>query len=78
MKHSADPTSFSHSGIRPKQMACARMSVPAGGTYLFFIKSKALGMWFCIPASVIVNNLTSKSTKWADIMEYQWDINTLT
>lgn len=76
VKHSADKTSFSHSGIRPKQMGCARMSVPAGGTYLFFIKAKVLGVWFCVPASVILNNRETKSTKWADIMEYQWDINT--
>lgn len=74
VKHSADKVSFSHSGIQPKQFACARMSVPAGGNYFFFIKSKALNKWFCVPAAVIVNNKVSKSTKWADIMEFEWQI----
>lgn len=71
VKHSADPVSFPHSAIRQKQMNCARMSVPAGGAYFFFIKSKALGKWFCVPAAVIVQS-TAKSTKWADILQYEW------
>lgn len=74
VKHSADPVSFAHSGIRPKQAACARMSIPAGALYFFFIKSKALGKWFCVPASVIYGNLKSKSTRWADIQEFEWSI----
>ena len=74
VKHSADKTSFSHKGIRPMQFACARKSVPAGGQFLFFIKSKALNKWFCVPASVIINNRETKSTKWSDILQYEWTI----
>lgn len=73
VKHSADKVSFSHSNIRPKQMGCARMSVPAGGNYLFFIFSKHLAKWFCIPAAVIIAS-QNKSTKWADIGDYEWTI----
>jgi penicillin-binding protein-related factor A (putative recombinase) len=71
VKHSADKVSFSHSNIRPKQMGVARMCTPAGGAYFFFVFSKHLGKWFRIPASVIIAS-TIKSTKWCDIMEYEW------
>lgn len=71
VKYSSDSTGFHHSNIRPKQMACARMSVPAGGTYLFFIKSKVTGKWYCVPAFVITTH-TSKTHHWADLAQYEW------
>jgi penicillin-binding protein-related factor A (putative recombinase) len=74
VKHSTEPVSFSHSKIRKQQMNCARMCVPAGGAYFFFIYAAALKKWFCVPAHVITTSAT-KSTKWADITQYEWKIN---
>lgn len=73
VKFSSEPVSFSHSKIRPKQMGCARMSVPAGGLFFFFIKSKVLGKWFRVPASVITTSAI-KSTKWSELGAYEWSI----
>ena len=71
VKTSKSSTSFSHHNIQPKQLASARRVIKAGGSYLFFIKSLALGKWFILPAQVILN-ATKKSTAWSDISQYEW------
>lgn len=71
VKYCSDHVSFAHAGIRQKQMSCARMSVPSGALYFFFIKSKILDKWFCVPAAVITTS-EAKSTKWSSILQYEW------
>lgn len=73
VKTSKHKTSFPHSNIQPKQLASARRIIMAGGAYLFFIKNLLTGIWYLLPAQVILNNRASKSTRWADIEKYQWD-----
>lgn len=74
VKSSNHEVSFPHSNIRKGQMAAARKTVAAKGTYLFFLKNLVTNQWYCVPASVIIaDNKVKKSTRWADIEQYKWD-----
>ncbi len=72
VKSSTNPTSFPYSNIKKNQLAQARRIIMAGGHYLFFIKSYALDKWYLVPAQVVINNQTSKSSKWTDLEPYEW------
>jgi penicillin-binding protein-related factor A (putative recombinase) len=73
VKSSQDEVSFPHSNIQAYQMASARRTVKAGGTYVFFIKNLRTGHWYCVPAEVIIGS-EKKSTRWADIEIYRWNL----
>tara|TARA_R110002072_G_scaffold26966_17_gene88471 strand:+ start:2652 stop:3086 length:435 start_codon:yes stop_codon:yes gene_type:complete len=73
VKSSANPTSFPYSNIKKTQLAHARRIIAAGGSYLFFIKSFVLDKWYIVPAQVVINNKTSKSSKWTALAQYEWD-----
>lgn len=73
VKSSHDEVSFPHSNIQQFQMASARRVVKAGGNYVFFIKNLHTGQWYCVPAEVIIG-ADKKSTRWADIETYRWDL----
>lgn len=73
VKSSHDTTSFPHSNIQQFQMASARRITKAGGNYVFFLKNLLTGQWYCVPAEVIIAS-EKKSTRWADIENYRWDI----
>ena len=73
VKSSTNRTSFPYSNIKKTQLAHARRIIMAGGSYLFFIKSYALDKWYIVPAQFIINNKTSKSSKWTDLAPYEWN-----
>jgi len=72
VKSSSSKTSFSKHGIRPSQMAAARMVTAAGGDYYFFIKSEHLNKWFKVPAHIIIDNRDKASVKWTELEDYEW------
>ena len=74
VKYTIDLTAFHHKGVRPKQWGCARMSIPAGGLYFFFIKSAAMGKWYRVPARVLIDS-KAKSTKWTELEDYVFDLS---
>jgi len=73
VKSSTNKVSFPYSNIKTTQMAHARRIIMAGGSYLFFIKSYALDKWYIVPAQAVINNKTSKSSKWTDLTQFEWD-----
>lgn len=73
VKSSIDKVSFPYSNIKKNQLAQARRIIMAGGSYLFFIKSYALDKWYIVPAQVVINNQTTKSSKWTDLAAYEWN-----
>lgn len=73
VKSTQEKVSFPHSALRKNQVAKARQITMAGGTYLVFIKAEALNQWFRVPAQVFFHSI-KKSTPWADLQEFAWNI----
>lgn len=72
VKSSKNPTSFPFQNIAHGQWSAATRTHRAGGIYLFFLKNLVTGLWYKVPASVLLDH-TAKSIKWADLQQHLWD-----
>lgn len=70
VKSSKNETSFPFANIKVPQWNAARRTVAAGGSYFFFLKNETAGLWFKVPAKVLVALKFEgdiKSVKWIHI-----------
>lgn len=73
VKESEDAVSFAFGGIRKSQWSAAIQTIAAGGQYLFFIKSKATGVWYRVPAQVLIAvQKIKQSIKWVELVGMEW------
>lgn len=66
VKSSQETVSFPFGNIKKSQWNAAIRTVVAGGSYFFFLKKEATGIWYKVPASVLieVQSLGLKSIRW--------------
>jgi penicillin-binding protein-related factor A (putative recombinase) len=73
VKSSHDEVSFNLNNVETMQWTAAIRSSAAAGSYFFFIRSEHLGLWFKVPASVMIEQRkTKKSIKWTELQPYFW------
>jgi penicillin-binding protein-related factor A (putative recombinase) len=72
VKSSKNPTSFPFKNIERGQWNAATRTDRAGGIYLFFLKNLVTGVWYKVPARVLLDH-TAKSIKWSDLQTHIWD-----
>jgi penicillin-binding protein-related factor A (putative recombinase) len=76
VKSTVDPRNFPFSLLRPKQAAFAAYALAAGGTYVVYVHSLHLNLWFRVPYQKIISTKEAgrSSIPWTDLLaqEYQW------
>lgn len=69
VKDCNNKTSFPFGNITHSQMIAAKRQVAAKGRYYFVIHH--IGVWFCVPAEVILGVTDRKSIRWVDLQDYR-------
>jgi hypothetical protein len=79
VKSSQSPTSFSFGKLEKEQWRCATLQTAAGGDYVFYIHSMALGRWFRVPACLILQRRDAghNSIKWSELEDFAWNPGSL-
>lgn len=72
VKSSKNAASFPFSNIKRGQWNAATQTDRAGGIYLFFLKNLVTGVWYKVPARVLLDH-KSKSIKWSELSNHIWD-----
>lgn len=73
VKSSQNEVSFNLNNVEESQWIAAIRSVAAGGLYFFFIRSEVNGLWFQVPAAILVaQRKIKKSIKWEELKPYYW------
>jgi penicillin-binding protein-related factor A (putative recombinase) len=76
VKSSQNEVSFNLNNVEESQWQAAIRSVAAGGLYFFFIRCEVNGLWFQVPAVILVEQRkTKKSIKWVDLKPYFWKMS---